>query len=142
MSQVSPALQKFVDGFYAASDVGPSGHQAYVDYYAPDTDLVMGPNQFKGREGVMKFREAGWEKVATRKHVCKQVFPNPEKPEQEFMLYGTVSYGNKDGTSLDGVEWAARMVLDKPVSANDAKIQQYRVYIVSSRLRQTRDRIR
>lgn len=127
---IPEGLQQFVRDFYAASDVGPSGHSAYVDLYTPETTLIMGPTEYKGHEGIRQFREAGWEKVATRKHVVGGIFLSPSKPDEELMLYGTVDYGMKDGTSKLGVEWAARMLLSK----NDDgryKVKWYQVYIVS-----------
>jgi hypothetical protein len=47
------------------------------------------------------------------------------------MLYGTVDYGMKDGTSKDGIEWAARMHLVK-TEKGDLKLKFYQVYIVSN----------
>jgi hypothetical protein len=126
----SAAVNQFAKDFYAASDVGPSGHQAYVDFFTPKATLIMGPTTFEGHEGVMKFREAGWEKVATRKHTYKGIYPNPEKPEQDVMVYGTVDYGMKDGTKKEGIEWAARMDLTKDAQGN-LKLQFYQVYLVS-----------
>lgn len=126
---VPQALSDFIKAFYAASDVGPSGHEAYVSHFTPDTTLIMGPTEFKSHSGVMQFRQAGWEKVSTRKHVYKGVFPSSEKPDSEVMLYGTVDYGMKDGSSKEGVEWAALMNLTKV--DGEYKLQRYQVWIVS-----------
>lgn len=122
----------FVEAFYAASDVGPAGHEDYVSYYAPDATLIMGPTQYKGHSGIRNFRETGWEKVATRKHICKGTFFNGAKPDKEIMLYGTVDYGFKDGTQKSGVQWAARMLLTHSIMDKEPpKIAFYQVYIVS-----------
>lgn len=126
----TPSIQSFIKDFYAASDVGPSGHTAYVSYYQPDCRLAMGPIDYEGHAGIQKFRETGWEKVATRKHTVLGTFTNPERPEEEVMLYGTVDYGFKDGTKKEGVEWAGRMELAKD-SEGVLKLRYYEVYIVS-----------
>lgn len=83
----------------------------------------------------MSFRKAGWEKVETRKHVYKGVFPSAEKPEEEIMLYGTVDYGMKDGSVKNGVEWAALMNLTKV--EGEYKLKKYQVWIVSVMSRET-----
>jgi hypothetical protein len=125
---VTPQVASFVKDLYARSDVGPEGHDAYVDLYLPDATLVMDKVQFDGQAGVRKFREAGWEKVATRHHVCKGIFPSPSNPD-EVMTYGTVDYGFKDGSKKDGIEFATRLVMDQ--SGKEIKIKFYQVYIVS-----------
>jgi hypothetical protein len=130
-------VQLFIRNFYAASDVGPAGHKEYVNFYTPDTLLVMGPTEFEGQEGVLRFREAGWKDVATRKHTVKGTFidakssPMTINAVPQVMLYGTVDYGMKDGTSKDGIEWAARMHLVK-TEKGDLKLKFYQVYIVSN----------
>jgi hypothetical protein len=129
-TSLSPAVSSFVDTLYAASDVGPSAHQAYVDLYLPDATLIMGPTTYSGHDGIRRVREGGWEKVASRRHVCKGIFPSPDRPERECMTYGTVDYGFKDGTSKEGVEFAARLVLEYVEGL--PKIKFYQVYIVSA----------
>jgi hypothetical protein len=125
---VSAAVSSFVTDLYRRSDVGPEGHEAYIDLYLPDATLVMGPATYEGHDGVRKFREGGWEKVATRKHICEGIFAG--KNADEVMTYGTVDYGFKDGSRKDGIEWAARLVMDQ--SSGQPKIKFYQVYIVSS----------
>jgi len=125
---VSPAVSNFVTDLYRRSDVGPEGHDAYVDLYLPNATLIMGPATYEGHDGVMKFRVGGWEKVATRKHVCQGIFVSPTNPD-EVMTYGTVDYGFKDGTHKSGIEFAARLLLDQ--SGAEPKIKFYQVYIVS-----------
>jgi hypothetical protein len=48
---ISPKISALVQRLYSASDVGPAGHQHYVDLYAPDATLVMGPATFHGHDG-------------------------------------------------------------------------------------------
>ena len=121
-------IRDFVDSFYAASDVGPSGHQDYIDHFLPESVLVMGPTEYDGHQGIMRFRETAWEKVARRKHIVKGTFINPDN-DKEVMLYGLVNYAMKDGSTKDGVEWAARMVL-ADASSGKLGLQFYQVYIV------------
>lgn len=126
---VSPQVQAFVDELYTRSDVGPAGHDAYVDLYLPDATLVMGPTTFKGHEGIKQFRVAGWEKVAKRVHVCKGVFPSATDPEGEVMTWGVLDYGFKDGTSKENIQFATRLQLGKDAQGA-LKIKFYQVYIV------------
>lgn len=125
---ISPQVASFVKDLYARSDVGPSGHDAYVDLYAPDATLIMDKVQYDGQAGVRQFREKGWEKVATRHHVCKGIFANPDNAN-EVMTYGYVDYGFKDGSEKKGIEFATRLVMD--LSGETPKIRFYQVYIVS-----------
>lgn len=129
MSTIDPAAAHMVTTLYAASDVGPSGHQAYVDLYLPDATLIMGPTIYNGHKGVQAFREAGWEKVSRRRHVCKGMFPSPSNPSTEIMTYGTLDYGFKDGSVKEGIEWAGRLLLARV--DGQPKIAFYQVYIVS-----------
>lgn len=131
MTTVNPAVAKFVAALYAASDIGPAGHQAYVDLYLPDATLIMGPAIYTGHEGVQTFRKAGWEKVSSRRHVCKGIFPSLTRPSTELMTYGTVDYGFKDGSVKEGIEWAARLVL--AYVQGQPRIAFYQVYMVSKR---------
>lgn len=125
-------IDSFVESFYAASDVGPSGHQAYADHFHQDATLVMGPTTFDGHAGILQFRETAWEKVKTRRHVVLGKFPADEsKGEQQVMLYGTVDYVFKDGMEKKGTEWAARMVLTKAEGESSLRLQFYQVYLVS-----------
>lgn len=134
---VSQEVQHFITNFYRASDVGPPGHEAYVSHFTPDTTLIMGPTEYPGQDGVRKFRETGWEKVETRRHVCKGIFVDGKHSPlgigevPQVMCYGTVDYGFKDGTSKDGVEWAARMHLVKD-EKDELRLKFYQVYIVRS----------
>jgi len=140
---LAPAVQSFVDSFYAASDVGPSGHQAYVEHFHPSSTLVMGPVEYKDHAGIMHFRESGWEKVASRKHVVKGVYTKAKAAavdgknadtdadiDGQVMLYGHVDYGMKDGSEKKGVEWAGRMDL-RPDEKDSGKLKLhfYQVYI-------------
>jgi len=125
------SYQSFIASFYAASDASPaadaSANDAYVSHFLPHSTMIMGPITYEGHAGLHRFREAGWEKVALRKHVVKGVFPSLTSPD-ELMLYGTVDYGMKDGSSKEGVEWAARMVFADP-TVEAPKLKFYQVYI-------------
>ncbi|KAL1409424.1 hypothetical protein Q8F55_003407 [Vanrija albida] len=124
-----PAIQAFVDKLYAVSDVGPdakaSSHDDYADLFTPDAVLIMGQNTFEYRAGILAFREAGWTKVATRKHVCRGIFVT-DKPN-EIMTYGDLDYGNRDGSSTLGVSWSGRLQLVEV--GGELKIAFYQVWI-------------
>jgi hypothetical protein len=126
---VPASVSNFVTELYKRSDVGPEGHQAYVDLYVPDATLIMGPVASQGHEGVRNFRVGAWEKISRRRHVCEGIFAHPTNPN-EFMTYGTVDYTFKDGTGKNGVEFATRLVLDQ--SGAEPKIKFYQVFIVST----------
>jgi hypothetical protein len=53
------------------------------------------------------------------------------KDSYDVMLHGTVDYGLKDGTSVEGLEWSARARF----AAEDGslKMEFYQVYLVSPR---------
>lgn len=123
---VSPKVAALVQRLYSASDVGPAGHHAYVDLFAPDAILVMGAAKFDGHDGILSWRQKGWEAVSGRLHIVQGVFAG--KDPKEVMTYGTVNYDNKDGTKKEGVEWAAHLVTD---GGDEPKIKFYQVYIVS-----------
>lgn len=68
-----------------------------------------------------------WEKVASRHHVPRKVFPFTSSAD-EVMLYGAVDYVLKNGTEVKGVEWAARAEFNK---ANGVvRMKYYQVYLV------------
>lgn len=50
---ISPKISALVQRLYSASDVGPAQHHAYVDLFAPDATLVMGPAKFDGHDGAL-----------------------------------------------------------------------------------------
>ncbi|GMK55619.1 hypothetical protein CspeluHIS016_0206750 [Cutaneotrichosporon spelunceum] len=121
---ISPKVVSLVNRLYAASDVGPVGHQHYVDLYTPDATLVMGPSTFNGHEAILGWRQKGWEAVSGRTHVCQGVFAG--KNPNEVMMYGTVTYDMKDGTRKEGIEWSAHLLTD---GEPEPKIKFYQVYI-------------
>lgn len=69
-----------------------------------------------------EMRKTMWGGVATRRHVPEQVFIG--KDENDLMLYGTVDYGLRNGSKVDKVGWAARMVFV------DDRMQRYQVWLV------------
>jgi hypothetical protein len=80
---------------------------------------------------ILALRKAMWEKVASRKHVAKRVFPFGPNAD-DVMLYGTVEYGLKAG-GQSGLEWAARAHLVK--ENGEVKMDYYQVYLVGLGLR-------
>jgi hypothetical protein len=69
-----------------------------------------------------------WTKVSSRSHNPIKIFPFGSYSD-EVMLYGTVTYGLKDGGE-SGLDWAARAKLRKE---EDGKVRMefYQVYLVS-----------
>jgi len=67
-----------------------------------------------------------WEKVASRAHFPKKVYPFGENAD-EVMLYGTVKYELKDGKKAT-VDWSARAHLVKEEGV--VKMDFYQVYLV------------
>lgn len=67
-----------------------------------------------------------WEHVASRSHKPEKIFPFGPNAD-EVMIYGTVSYGLKNGKSNE-ITWAARAHLFK--DGADWKMDLYQVYLV------------
>lgn len=67
-----------------------------------------------------------WDHVASRDHKPLKIFPFGEHAN-EVMLYGTVSYGLKNGKSSE-VDWAGRAHLVK--DGGSMKMDFYQVYLV------------
>jgi hypothetical protein len=71
-------------------------------------------------------RKAMWEKVASRKHVAKRIFPFGPNAD-DVMLHGSVQYEFKAGGE-SSLEWAARAHLVK--ENGEVKMDFYQVYLV------------
>lgn len=71
-------------------------------------------------------RKGMWEHVSSRSHKPEKIFPFGPNAD-EVMIYGTVSYGLKNGKSND-ITWAARANLLK--DGADWKMDFYQVYLV------------
>ena len=69
-----------------------------------------------------------WEHIASRSHKPLKIFPFGPNAD-EVMLYGTVSYGLKNGKNNE-ITWAARAHLVK--AGGDLKMDLYQVYLVCS----------
>jgi hypothetical protein len=125
---VDPGIVSFFEKFYEISDTPPA-HEDYADSFADDATFQVGIKQVKGKADILKMRQGMWEVVTSRKHTIYKVFPYGEKAT-EFMLYGKVQYGFKDGRETS-VEWAARAEM-----TNDGgkwRFRFYQVYLVSGR---------
>lgn len=77
----------------------------------------------------MATRIGMWSAVASRKHTIQKVFPF-SIVANEFMLYGSVALGLRNGAEVD-VDWAARADI---VKSPDGKwrMKFYQVYLVRS----------
>lgn len=130
---VPPAIAAFVESFYKISDT-PDVHEQYADnYYINDESRLsfqIGPMQpTNKRDGIVAWRQKGWEGVTRRKHVVNGVFISP-KWENEIMLDGTVEM-DKNGSTLK-FNWAGRMAFDqKSLDDGSPKIETYKVWLVS-----------
>lgn len=76
---------------------------------------------------ILTVRKGMWAKVSSRKHKPLKIFPFGPNSD-EVMLYGTVEYGMKDGSSA-AKDWGARAHLVK--EGSDVKMDFYQVYLVS-----------
>ena len=72
-----------------------------------------------------------WSVVASRKHTIYKVFPY-SNTSSEFMLYGSVALGLRNGTNID-VDWAARADVVKSADGK-WRMKFYQVYMVSARV--------
>lgn len=130
---VPPAIAKFVERFYQVSDT-PGVHEQYADdFFINNEDRLsfqIGPMQpTNKRDGIVAWRQKGWEGVTRRKHVVNGVFISP-KWENEIMLDGKVEM-DKNGSTLK-FNWAGRMVFDQEsLVEGSPKIETYKVWLVS-----------
>lgn len=84
----------------------------------------------KLNEEILALRKGLWEKVNSRVHSPRKIFPYGPNSD-EVMLHGTVKYGLKAGGE-SGLDWAAYAHLTKLDGA--VKMDFYQVYLVSMRL--------
>lgn len=125
------AAKALITKLMKASDTGPSdsltSHEAYADLFTPDAEVIMGQSTSQGRAAIIAHRQAAWVTVGSRYHVCEGVFVGTR--ENEYMAYGSVEYGYKDGNTALG-HWAIRLVLAQV--DGELRIAYYRVWLVSS----------
>lgn len=70
-----------------------------------------------------------WAAVDSRKHTVPKIFPFGSDAN-EFMLYGTVDLGLKNGGSAS-LEWAGRAQIAKSAEDGKWRMKFYQVYLVS-----------
>lgn len=70
-----------------------------------------------------------WTAVESRKHTVPKIFPFGNNAD-EFMLYGTVDLGLKNGGSAS-LEWAGRAKIVKSSGDGKWRMKFYQVYLVS-----------
>lgn len=68
-----------------------------------------------------------WSAVASRKHTVHKVFPFSNE-SNEFMLYGSVAFGLRNGVHAD-LDWAARADIVKSADGK-WRMKYYQVYLV------------
>ncbi|GAA6018464.1 hypothetical protein JCM11491_007007 [Sporobolomyces phaffii] len=113
----------FISAFYETSD--SRNVDRYLDFLTRDVDFIMGVNGVKGEAAVRKIRETMWGGVETRSHRPEKAYLGDDAAN-EVMLHGTVSYGLKNGDSVDNVGWAARMVF---APGTELKLSRYQVWL-------------
>ena len=77
-------------------------------------------------------RKKLYNEIPGREHRAHRIFPFQaagEENEQEFMVYGSVTYNHHDGNTKDQ-EWAARGVVVKG-RGDEVELKFYHVFIVS-----------
>ncbi|SGZ33499.1 BQ5605_C041g11970 [Microbotryum silenes-dioicae] len=151
-STLSHEKKEFIKAFYSVSDV-PGATDKYVDFLTEDVDFIMGLKAIHGVPGqsehlqepvrylsanvvrrhmlvtassaVRKMRETMWSDVTTHqiwalRHVLIPL---------HFVLTCQVSYGLKNGTSVEDVGWAARMVF---AQGGELKMKSYQAALLST----------
>ncbi|KAK2595292.1 hypothetical protein QQS21_007007 [Conoideocrella luteorostrata] len=121
----SAEIVKFFEDFYRTSDI-PGEHDQYVDLFAKDATFIMASKKSHGSQEIKTARIGMWSVVASRKHTIYKVFPYSGQ-SNEFMLYGSVALGLRNGANVD-VDWAARAEVAK---SEDRKwrMKFYQVYL-------------
>ncbi|KAI9045686.1 uncharacterized protein KD926_006987 [Aspergillus affinis] len=119
------AMISFLESFYATSDT-ESRHDAYVDSFAEDATLIMGPKVAKGSSEILSLRHGLWTHVASRKHFPERIFFGGA---HELMLFGTVKYVLKAAGKEVEVPWAGRVVFDDRDGTEGLKMRFYQVYL-------------
>ncbi|GAA5863032.1 hypothetical protein JCM5296_003930 [Sporobolomyces johnsonii] len=117
---LSPAKVQFIENFYRVSD--SRDVDQYLGFLTTDVDFIMGVNAVKGEAAVRKIRETMWGGVETRQHEPEKVYLGDEHGN-ELMLHGTVTYGLRNGKTVEKVGWAARMVFAEGDALKMARYQ-------------------
>ncbi|KAJ5724282.1 hypothetical protein N7488_002317 [Penicillium malachiteum] len=120
-------IVEFMNNFYRISDTEEL-HEKYVESFTEDANLIMGPKEAKGTDGIRTLRHGLWTHVASRKHTPTRIFFSGEN---EIMVYGGVNYRLKANPENDVyVPWAGRVVFDLgEKSKGEVKMQFYQVYL-------------
>lgn len=132
---VSSTIASFIRNFYKISD-DSTAHEDYANSFAYDSNdfsFQIGPMKpAKTSEEIMQWRVKGWEAIATRKHTVYEIFSKAKGDNgNEYMLYGRVDYGKKNGEKA-GATWAGKMIFDpKSIEKGEPKLAFYHVWIVS-----------
>ncbi|EFY99964.1 hypothetical protein X797_001382 [Metarhizium robertsii] len=122
---VSPEIVQFFEDFYRISDI-PGEHDQYVDQFTQDAIFILASKKSHGKQEILATRIGMWSAVASRKHTVHKVFPFSNE-SNEFMLYGSVALGLRNGAHTD-VDWAARADIVKSVDGK-WRMKFYQVYL-------------
>ncbi|KAI9658893.1 MAG: hypothetical protein M1821_001853 [Bathelium mastoideum] len=122
--QFDPQFRGFFEEFYAISDT-PGAHEKYADQFTSDATVIMASKKVQGTSEIIEMRKGMWEKIASRKHAPRRIYPFGPGAH-EVMLYGGVDFVMKDGKQAS-VDWAARAHLVKAEQA--VKMDFYQVFL-------------
>ncbi|KND86857.1 hypothetical protein TOPH_08514 [Tolypocladium ophioglossoides CBS 100239] len=125
-SSVDAEIVKFFEDFYAVSDI-PGQHEQYADMLTEDATFIIASKRAEGRDEILPARLGMWTAVASRKHTIFKVFPFSSGSD-EFMIYGSVASGLKNGVNLN-IDWAARAKLVKSAADKKWRMKFYQVYL-------------
>ncbi|CAH0044378.1 unnamed protein product [Clonostachys solani] len=130
-----PEIVQFFEDFYKTSDT-PGAHDQYVDLFAKDATFILASKHCVGHDDgsitknqaeITTTRHGMWTAVASRKHSIPKIFPFGNGTN-EFMLYGSVALGLKNGAEAE-VDWAARAEVLKSPSDGKWRMSFYQVYL-------------
>ncbi|CAI6084193.1 hypothetical protein V2G26_020211 [Clonostachys chloroleuca] len=121
-----PEIVQFFEDFYKTSDT-PGAHDKYVDLFTKDAQFVLASKRSVGHDEITTTRHGMWTAVASRKHTIPKIFPFGNGTN-EFMLYGSVALGLKNGIDAE-VDWAARAQVVKSSSDGKWRMSFYQVYL-------------
>jgi len=137
-------VETFLTSFVTSTD--PSVNETFPSPLHADAQLVMGDHVFFGHGAILgQKRPDAWHGVRRRRYFVDGTYDSidfahlkvPDIPmdfengrrtiprTQEHVLHGTVDLETDDGSVLQGVSWAGKMV----VCPNNHKIVSYQVYI-------------
>ncbi|KAK3166848.1 hypothetical protein OEA41_009973 [Lepraria neglecta] len=118
------AIKKFLKDYFESSNT-PNAHEETGSYFTENGVFCI---------EILALRERMWDSVPGREHRAHRIFPfqtNKETKNEEFMVYGTVTYKHHDGAHKD-TGWGGRMELAKDHKSGQQKIAILHCFLVSA----------